>query len=62
MGNYRFRNYDTEEVINEDDAEITNYRQPDTMSPLEYADNPWKKALRCGNVYTEDSFKGVFLE
>jgi len=59
---FLLKTYATDEVIAEADAEINRYRQPDRMSPPDYAHNLWTKALRCGTVYDEDRLKGIFIE
>jgi len=59
---FLLRTYATDEVIAEADAEISRYRQPDRMSPQDYAHNLWTKALKCGTVHDEDRLKGIFIE
>lgn len=60
--NYLLKTYATDEVIAETDTGINQFRQGDLISPPEYAQEWWTKALKCGTVYTEPKLTGLFIE
>ena len=60
--NYVLRTYVTNEVIAEAYAEDTNWIQSSGMSEAECGDSRWRKALRCGNVFSDSRLKSLFAE
>lgn len=54
--------YYSHDVIAEDEAEITKFKQREQMFAVGYSEIPWEKALRCGCFYYESRVKGVFIE
>ena len=60
--NYLLRTYATDEIIAEAYSEVTNYIQSTGMSEMEYGDRLWRKALRCGNVFSDDRLKSLYAE
>lgn len=49
--NYRVETYATDNAIAEMDAEILYFMQTSTMTPTDYAEALWNKALSCNLVY-----------
>ena len=60
--NYLLRTYATNEVMAEAYADVTNFLQSSGMSETEYGDRLWRKALRCGNVFSDSWLKSLFAE
>ena len=60
--NYLFRTYATNEVIAEAYAEVKNFIQSLRKSETEYGDRLWRKALCCGNVFSDSRLKSLFAE
>lgn len=60
--NYLLETYATDDVVAEDEADITNYEHPKSMSAMQYLQAMWKEALRCGQVYSDSRLKRVLIE
>lgn len=60
--NHLLETYATNDVISETEMNMQNYQQPLHMTPTQYAEALWSKALRCNQMNTENTLKGIFVE
>lgn len=60
--NYILRTYVTKEVIREVDAVINHLLRGYRVTPLEYGQELWSKAHKCGTEYEEGRLKCIFIE
>ena len=59
---FLLKTYATDEVLAEAYADVQNYAQPSGMSEIDYSRRLYDKALRCGNVFSDQVLKGIFVE
>ena len=60
--NFLLQTYATDDVIAEAVTDVENLKQSTAMTEQEYSDELWKRALRCGTVFSGDRLKGYFVE
>ena len=55
------KTYATEDIIFEAHASVCDYKNPDQVTPIVYAERLSDKTERTGDVFPEDTLKEVFL-
>ena len=54
--------YVTDDILSEAHASVSEYKKPDQVPPIVYAERLSDKAEKTGDVFPEESLKEVFLK
>lgn len=60
--NHLLKRYANDQGIAETDAAISRYSQPAIMTPLQYREDLFAKAIRVGDVYGDAVLNDIFIE
>ena len=60
--NFMLETYATDDVIAEAVEDVESMRQSTGMTEQEFSNELWKRALRCGTVFSGNRLKGYFVE
>ena len=55
------KTYASDDILSEAHASVCDYKKPDSITPITYAERLSDKAERTGDVFPEDTLKEVFL-
>ena len=60
--NFLLHNYATDDAMAEALADVEGFKQTTALTERQYSDELWKRALRCGTVFSSNRMKGYFVE
>lgn len=62
IANHLLEAYATDDVMDDDEAEITRFCQQNRMNVISYAEAMWENTLQWGRVYNESRVKVIFIK